>query len=488
MRKLLGITLALLVCAAVPANAAVWYVCAATGSDANTGASPDAPFATIRTAVALLSAGDEVRIAAGTYAETLVVTGLDGISFTGGWDSAFTTATPPAGETVVTGDYSAAVFSFISSRQCSLKGLTVKSGSPNVYVEDLQSEIVNLTIDGCTITDSLGYGVYFRGAWVVTQNSNVVYNGQDGLAGHSPYEVTRGDVFDSVVSYNGVRYSGGGLYFISNKLWRAYNSIFVGNSGFGIWKAYPGSAMLVYNNVIMQNGAGGVGTGYYGMMDCKNNVVAYNGAPGFNNVQNNYIWSDYNDVYGNTGGDYFQVAPGAHDLSVDPGLDADWHLNPDSPLLDRGTDLSAYLTHDVDGDPRSASAGGDGLFDIGADEAGDRDGDGWTVAQGDCDDRAASVFPGAVEIIKDGIDQDCNGRDLTIVVTSAVWSAKKKRLTVEATSDLNAAAALQVTGFGPMVWNRKSQNWTLSVSAGANPGAVVVSGVEGSVTKIVTVQ
>jgi len=41
----------------------------------------------------------------------------------------------------------------------------------------------------------------------------------------------------------------------------------------------------------------------------------------------------------------------------------------------------------------------------------DRDGDGLTAEEGDCDDGDASVFPGATEILDDGIDQDCNGHD-----------------------------------------------------------------------------
>ncbi len=44
----------------------------------------------------------------------------------------------------------------------------------------------------------------------------------------------------------------------------------------------------------------------------------------------------------------------------------------------------------------------------------DLDGDGWTEAQGDCDDTDAAVFPGAPEQCADdpeadGVDNDCNG-------------------------------------------------------------------------------
>ena len=43
---------------------------------------------------------------------------------------------------------------------------------------------------------------------------------------------------------------------------------------------------------------------------------------------------------------------------------------------------------------------------------GDNDGDGYTEAQGDCNDNSAGVYPDAEEICGDGIDQDCSGGDL----------------------------------------------------------------------------
>jgi hypothetical protein len=39
----------------------------------------------------------------------------------------------------------------------------------------------------------------------------------------------------------------------------------------------------------------------------------------------------------------------------------------------------------------------------------DHDGDGYSMAQGDCDDTNATVHPGAVEICGDGLDNDCDG-------------------------------------------------------------------------------
>jgi len=49
-----------------------------------------------------------------------------------------------------------------------------------------------------------------------------------------------------------------------------------------------------------------------------------------------------------------------------------------------------------------------GPGDIDADD----DGDGYTVAEGDCDDDNADVHPGADELPCDGVDSDCSGSDL----------------------------------------------------------------------------
>ena len=45
----------------------------------------------------------------------------------------------------------------------------------------------------------------------------------------------------------------------------------------------------------------------------------------------------------------------------------------------------------------------------------DDDHDGYSENNGDCDDSSGTVYPGALEICGDGIDQDCNGSDLECV-------------------------------------------------------------------------
>lgn len=96
-----------------------------------------------------------------------------------------------------------------------------------------------------------------------------------------------------------------------------------------------------------------------------------------------------------------------------------------------------------------------------------------------------TIYPGAPEVPFDGVDQDCNGFDLTVVITKAEYRAKKDELIVEATSSLGSQAALLLAGYGPMQWAKGNQ-WRLTVpAAGGDPGTVTVTGREGSVSQAV---
>jgi bacillopeptidase F len=122
----------------------------------------------------------------------------------------------------------------------------------------------------------------------------------------------------------------------------------------------------------------------------------------------------------------------------------------------------------------------------------DNDGDGVT-ADLDCDDGDASVYPGAPEVKHDGVDQDCNGYDLTIDVTRARYKSSHDKLVVLATSDLGGAADLSMevslddggSTTTAMTWNASRNRWQKGLKDfasrfGGEPVSVTVSGVEGS--------
>ncbi len=77
---------------------------------------------------------------------------------------------------------------------------------------------------------------------------------------------------------------------------------------------------------------------------------------------------------------------------------------PGGPGEDSGGESATDTKPDTADPPDSGDSGDSG-------EVGDPDGDGFTRAQGDCDESDASVGPGATELPGDGIDQDCDGSD-----------------------------------------------------------------------------
>lgn len=128
------------------------------------------------------------------------------------------------------------------------------------------------------------------------------------------------------------------------------------------------------------------------------------------------------------------------------------------------------------------------ILDNDSSDPSDADGDGVSF-EIDCNDNDPSIHPGAIEIKHDGIDQDCNGFDLTIDILAAQYGSKGDKLTVGASSDLGSSASLQVEAYGAMKWNKRGGTWTFSERrAGGNPGTITVTGIEGSESATVAAQ
>jgi serine protease AprX len=111
----------------------------------------------------------------------------------------------------------------------------------------------------------------------------------------------------------------------------------------------------------------------------------------------------------------------------------------------------------------------------------DEDGDGYAVSS-DCDDQDPSVFPGAREVRRDGVDQDCNGYDLTIDVKYAVYSHDGSKLSLRVSSSLRARAALEIVGVGPLTWRKVRRDWIFDAATPPGPmKQIIIRGIEGEV-------
>ena len=111
----------------------------------------------------------------------------------------------------------------------------------------------------------------------------------------------------------------------------------------------------------------------------------------------------------------------------------------------------------------------------------DADSDGYR-SPADCNDHDASMHPRAYERRRDGIDQDCNGYDLTLDLKYAVYALDGSSLKLRVSSYLGERAALELPGVGPLRWRPAFRDWYFDGAVPGNPLSVTVSGPEGSIT------
>ena len=112
--------------------------------------------------------------------------------------------------------------------------------------------------------------------------------------------------------------------------------------------------------------------------------------------------------------------------------------------------------------------------------AADDDNDGFSVTI-DCDDNNPNIYPGARDRRNDGIDQDCNGFDMTIQVHYAVYSHDGGSLNIRATSRLDERAQLEIVGVGPMTYRAIRDDWIYEGGGidGYSLRRITIRGIEG---------
>lgn len=337
------------------------------GSDSNSGAE-SAPLKTIQKAANMASAGSNIHVAPGNYAETLVTRAIG-------------TAT--------------ARIRFVSDTKWGAKILPVPGSNTMWSVEGGYTDIDGFQIDG-TGSSSIRAGIYLNGGNSSVINSlvhNVAENSGCDNQGGAGLVADQGngsafqnyDFLNNVVHHvgggcgwiQGIYHSSSGniknniVYATSQAINMGHddhninvvNNTLFGNSGYGVYfggcqEAYnngcPTYGIKIYNNIIFDNygGVQGPVTAEDVNNEIKNNLVYGNinnfdlAAPS-NNSRTGEINADPQFVnYISTGG-------------------GNYHLKSTSPAIDKGLAISAP-TKDFDGNARPQGAG----FDIGAYEFG----------------------------------------------------------------------------------------------------------------------
>jgi hypothetical protein len=263
-----------------------------------------------------------------------------------------------------------------------VSGNTAQQRGGGVYAADGTLRLERTWIATNTASGAGGGAYVAGGVWsasVVTLTANVatngggVYNAAGGLA----LEATR-------VYSNAASQQGGGIHNASGGRLLVTNTLVASNTaaadGGGLYNA--SASLSVRHATFYGNAAGGQGGGIYhnsasGEPVINSTLIVANSA---NNGGGIYNASekpafDYNDVYGNVGGDYggsLSATDGAGNFSADPALVS---VDPDAPgflrlaagsLAQDTGDPASPVSDDIDGDPRPSNQG----FDVGADEVG----------------------------------------------------------------------------------------------------------------------
>jgi uncharacterized repeat protein (TIGR01451 family) len=237
------------------------------------------------------------------------------------------------------------------------------------------------TIEGLTVVNGSadkGAGIYVGDASAPTLRRLAIISNVASSSGGGIYNDAGNPLLQQVTLAHNTAITGGGMYNHSGNPF-IENSIFYDNrasqNGGGIHNAggaLPGMVVrytTITSNTAPTGGGIGINTGY---VLVTGTVVVSNTAAtggGLYSPELGQMTVDYNNVWGNAGGNYHNVITGSHDMHSPPRFvdfaGGDFHLLVDSPCIDAG-EPSSDLNVDIDDDPRPQGVG----HDLGADETG----------------------------------------------------------------------------------------------------------------------
>lgn len=306
-----------------PTRAAGPLYVAPGGVDSGDCTNSASPCATIQYALAVATAGDEIRVATGTYTGTGNEVVLLSISATlsGGWNGAFTMQ---SGTSTIDGEGTRRGIYVISDINAVIEYFTVQNGTTPT-------------------TGSDGGGIYKAGfGGSLTLNNSTVSSNTSARWGGGIYGVGSVTLNNSTVSGNTAQNDGGGISYVGSLTLN--NSTVSGNTtddnGGGI-DNQGGGPLTLNNSTISGNTSDNTGGGFrtFGTVTMQNTILAGNTA----SVSGQDCWGNLSsagyNLIGDTSGCTF--TPDMGDLtSLDPKL---------GPLQNNG---GSTLTHALlDGSP-----------------------------------------------------------------------------------------------------------------------------------------
>jgi len=323
-------------------------------------------YPTITDALLWATHGDEIVVSPGVYIENINIGGKNVVL-----RSVNPTDTATVAATIIDGNKKGPVVTFAGTEtsNCVLKGFTVRNGKTDYDGGGILGNSTRSRIEYNTITDN-----------------SAAYMGGGGLSG------CNGTIQNNTISRNSASHYSGGY---GGGLWQCngtiQNNVITGNSASGQYGRGGGLHWCngtIQNNEITSNSAGLDGGGLYQCLGTiRNNTIIGNSATNQGGglfgctgaIVNCIIWGNTAPVYSQISADCsipnysciqgYTVGQGQGNIGLNPRFVGpnNFHLLPDSPCIDAGTNANCPAT-DKDGNPRPSDGNGDGqaVCDMGA--------------------------------------------------------------------------------------------------------------------------
>ncbi len=246
------------------------YVDGAIGSDTTDCTNPATPCETIGYALTQAGSGDEIRVAEGTYTETLDI--FITVTLKGGYTVSGTLWLPRTGETIVDADEADdSVISIFPYNEVTLEGFTIQGANH-------------------TGVDSFGGIAIDRSAVIVS--GTIVQNNQAEANGGGIYIQDDGEsasltVIRSSILNNNTAANGGGIYASGQPTVTLEYVVVQGNEAAGEGGGLAADAVTIHNSQIVSNTSGAPGGGIVGrVVHIYDSEISYNEVNGVGELGN----------------------------------------------------------------------------------------------------------------------------------------------------------------------------------------------------------